>query len=437
MRAASRGAISSPRESLDRRCAESLVTRFDSASWAARIRAQIEFERERDAPPKGFPSLSPIPTGRYTDPAFFALEQRNLWQKSWLLVGRDEDFAGPGSFRTFERTGSPLLLVRGSDDRLRAFFNTCQHRGAPVVREACGTAKRLRCQYHSWTYDLDGRLLNVPDRRDWSVLDEAKRALEPVRCEVFDGWVFVNEDPAALPLEEWLGPVACEWSPLRGASLRAHGTRTKRVPANWKIVADAFLETYHVGTIHPQTVSKLLDHRGAAMGLFPFGHSRMVTPKWPAAIERERATAKPLREIPDLDPLFAETNPAYSLFPNLITPLDTIGFPFIQIWPVDLETTDVEWTFYGPPTENTGQEQAWAHYIQIFDVVMDEDFANLAPMQRSIASGALESIPLNYQERRIYHLHEEIDRQIGIENVPEVLRVTPRLEPFWEAATRT
>jgi len=408
---------------------------MDQAAWVARIRAQIAAEFERTAPPEGFPALPPVPTGRYTDPAFFALERDHLWRKSWLLVAREEDFEGAGSFRTTDRTGSPLLLVRGADGVLRGFFNTCQHRGAPVVREACGAAKRLRCQYHSWTYDLDGRLLEVPDRRDFSDLDLGQRGLRPVRCESYGGFVFVNEDPDAEPLEAWLGPVAEEWRSLRGAELRALATRRERTPANWKIVADAFLETYHLRTIHTRSVAKLLDHRGAAMGLFANGHSRMVTPKWPAAVEAQRAFAERPGAPPPIagiDPIFSDTNPAYSLFPNLITPLDAPGFPVIQFWPIDAETTEVEWTHYAPPPASSEVEQTWQGVFERFDAVMDEDFMNLGPMQRSVASGALRSIPLNYQERRIYHLHEEIDRVIGPERVPEALRVAPQLEPLWE-----
>jgi len=409
---------------------------FDQVRWAAALRGQFEAERAREAPPPGFPALPPIPIGRYTDPAFFALEREHLWRRAWLLAGRVEDLAAPGDFVTFERGGSPLLLVRGADGLLRAFYNTCQHRGAPVVREPCGRAKRLRCQYHSWTYDLDGRLLRVPDRRDFADLDEAARGLRPVRCESYGGWVFVNEDPAAPDLRGAMGPVAAEWSVLHGEELRAVGHREERVPANWKIVADAFLETYHVPTIHSGSVSKLLDHRGATMALFPGGHSRMVTPKWDAAVERQRAAPPPVREIPGLDPLHRESNPAYSLFPNLITPLDTIGFPFIRFWPVDVDTTDVEWTFYAPPPEDDAQARFWEGFVGVFDGVMAEDFRNLAPMQRSVASGALASIPLSYQERRIYHLHEEIDRAIGRERIPAPLRVEPVLERFQEGSIR-
>ena len=98
------------------------------------------------------------------------------------------------------------MLVRGADRSVRAFYNTCQHRGAPVVREARGTARTLRCQYHSWTYDItSGSLVDVPDERDFVGLCRDERALVEIGCEVWDGWIFVNQAPDAPPLREHFG----------------------------------------------------------------------------------------------------------------------------------------------------------------------------------------------------------------------------------------
>ena len=396
----------------------------------AHVREQIAYEFAREGPPEDFPELPPVPGGRYTDPAFFELERQHLWPKTWLLAGRDEDFPETGSFRCFDLAGPPLVLVRGDDGVLRAFYNTCRHRGAPVVREACGRAARLRCQYHSWTYDLAGRLVALPDRRDFARLDQADRGLVEVRCETLDGWVFVNPDRGAIALREWLGPVADDIACLGGSGLRTLARREKRLACNWKVAADAFLETYHLKTIHAKTVANLLDHRGATMGLLPRGHSRMVTPKWPKNVEAEPAPGTP--DIATATPIFRDTNVSYTVFPNLITPLDTIGFPFICFWPIDVRTTHVEWTWYAPADESDSSP-FWSALLGAFDRVMEEDFANLAPIQRSLESPALDAIPLGYQERRIYYLHQHIDATIGTERIPAKLTVPPRLAPDTEA----
>ena len=121
-----------------------------------------------------------------------------------LPGGRADDMPRPGDYLTFDRLGDPIVIVRGRDSTLRAFANTCQHRGAPVVRDVKGHARTLRCQYHSWSYDIDdGRLVHVPDERDFVDLDKSIRCLPTLRCEVWDGWVFVNHDPQAPPLLQW------------------------------------------------------------------------------------------------------------------------------------------------------------------------------------------------------------------------------------------
>jgi hypothetical protein len=127
------------------------------------------------------------------------------------------------------------------------------------------------------------------------------------------------------------------------------------------------------------------------------------------------------------------TSTAYSVFPNLITPIAMNGFPFITFWPLDRRTTRIEWTHYaavGDDFDIDDPPPEWKARLARFDEIMDEDFANMAPMQRSIESPALRGVPLSYQERRIWHFHEQLDRMIGVDRIPVELRVQPLLSGY-------
>src|SRR3954451_13251419 len=401
----------------------------------------MEWEFDRNGPPEGFPRFPDIPVGRYLSDEFHELEREHLWRRTWVFAGRDEDVPAPGDYLTFDRLGDPIVIVRGRDGALRAYFNTCQHRGAPVVRDDKGHARTLRCQYHSWSYDIDdGRLVHVPDERDFVDLDKTVRCLQKVRCEVWDGWVFINEDPEAPPLIEWLGPVADQLAEFQGAGLREIARRSAVVNCNWKVTAEAFQEVYHFRHIHARGEDTLLDNRGATMGLLPNGHSRMITPfakgAWRAAGMASWSDWKDLRRpgLPDIDTVNAmvrSTSTAYGVFPNLVMPLAASGFPFVLFWPLDKTTTLLEWIHYGP-VDWDGAElpEQWKVRLDQFDVVMQEDIRNMAPMQRSLASPAMRGVVIGYQERRIWHLHEEIDRVIGPDRIPAELRVRPLLSAY-------
>jgi phenylpropionate dioxygenase-like ring-hydroxylating dioxygenase large terminal subunit len=110
-----------------------------------RLKAEMAYEFARPGPPDGFPKFPDIPAGRYTSDEFYELEREHLWTKVWVLAGRAEDVAHPGDYLTFDGLGVPIVIVRGADQRVRAFYNTCQHRGAPVVRDRRGAARSLRC----------------------------------------------------------------------------------------------------------------------------------------------------------------------------------------------------------------------------------------------------------------------------------------------------
>jgi phenylpropionate dioxygenase-like ring-hydroxylating dioxygenase large terminal subunit len=409
-----------------------------------RLTQQMQYEFDRTAPPDGFPKFHDIPVQRFTSDEFWELEQKYLWPRSWVIAGRSEDIPNVGDFFTFDDLGVPILLIRGKDLQVRAFYNTCQHRGAPVVRESSGTSKLLRCQYHSWSYDIDsGQLVSVPDERDFVDLDKTERCLPTISCAVWDNWIFVNQDANAISLAEHIGSIADEMSEFQGQSLRTVAKQSEIVPCNWKVTAEAFLEVYHFRHIHSRNGESLLDNRGATMGLLPNGCSRMVTPfsktsytalgmkNWD---DYKHVVLPGFTNIETVNDMVRCTSTAFGIFPNLITPVAAYGFPFITFWPIDKQTTRIDWTHYAPidfdPRE--GLPANWQARLDNFALIMQEDFWNMAPMQKSLESPAMRGMPINYQERRIWNFHEEVDRLIGIERIPEELRVEQLLAPYIE-----
>ena len=399
------------------------------------VRKQIEYEYKRNSYPEDFPKITDISGKRYTDQEFFDLEFKNIFLKSWLMVFREDEIPNSGDFKIFDKLQRDILIVRQNDKSIKAFYNTCSHRGAPVVSEKQGSTKLLKCQYHSWAYDLDGSLLRVPDERDFLELDLSCRGLKKVHCDVWDGWVFIslkNEHPGKLI--DFLNPVASEMDCFNSSELITIWKNSTLVKANWKTCLDAFMEVYHSPTIHKDTVNILLDGNGMAAGLLKNGHSRMVTPKR-INLDGGMLGAEGQDFVPFIetcDSLHAETNVAYAMFPNFITPTDTSGYVAILFWPKSLRETEIEYLQLGPKWEGKEKPQYWIDQETSFYSIMEEDFKNLEPMQKSHDSGVFERMPLNYQERRIYYYHQTVDDWVGRENIKNDLVTKDILTPFIE-----
>ena len=398
-----------------------------------RFRERSAYEAERAGPPDGFPALPDIPLGRYTDPAFQTLEAEHLFGRVWLYACHGSQVPTVGSYRLCDFGGAPVLLVRGEDGEVRAFRNACRHRGAPVVRAESGTARLLVCQFHSWSYDLAGRLVRVPDERDFVGLDPSCRGLPPVRTERWGNWHFVTFDDAADPLVEWLDPLPRLLPEVAAAPLRVIDEKRVLLECNWKVLAEAFLEVYHARTIHPKTVGPSLDTRGTVISLFDHGHQNMLSPV-------NRGTRGDHRELlpmwQGVTPIFegSDVQPAYGIFPNIITPLDARGFPVLGFWPLAIDKTRLDITWFaadwGDGDLPPDQREIWEARLKRFDTVMDEDYENLEPIQRSMETAAHGGQVINYQERRIWHVQAWIDKVIGPDRIPEHLRV-PDLLADW------
>jgi len=396
---------------------------------------KIDYERTRNSPPKDFPRLPEIPGKRYTDINLYNLEMEKIFYKSWLMVFREDEIPNPGDYKIWNKLNKDILVVRQKDLSIKAFYNTCMHRGAPVVRDSKGNTNLLRCQYHSWTYDLNGDLVKVPDMRDFKDFDISCKKLKKVFCDTWGGWVYISlsdNDPGDLI--DFLNPVAKELECFNSSDLITVYKKNVTVKANWKTCLDAFMEVYHAPTIHKDTVNILLDGNAMAAGLLKNGHSRMVTPKKMnldgGFLGAEESDYVPYIET--CDKIHAQTNVAYGMFPNFITPTDTSGYPAILFWPKGLRETEFEWTQLAPKWPGDKKPDYWNEQETSFDSIMDEDFQNLEPMQRSHDAGVFESMPLNYQERRIYYYHQVIDDWIGRDNLPENIQVPNVLDPFIE-----
>lgn len=401
-----------------------------------RFRVNEEFRRfERRGPPPGeFAPLPDVPTGRYLSDDFFALEQEHIWGRSWLLAAHTDELVEAGDYVLWERAGVPVLIVRGRDGRIRAFYNTCSHRGGPLVRQEQGNERVFVCKYHCWAFSLDGQLNHVPDEHEFIAIDKSQRALKPLRCETFGNWVFVNRDLQAPDLSTTLGPLAADWQDYEPEALRFVTRYTYDLPVNWKITMDAFQEVYHLKHIHPQTVDQALDHRGATMSLFANGHSRMVVPHKTGRTEYVARPPADTSEGGEAMEVVRSCSVAYSIFPNIITPTSAESFPFLVFWPVARDRTLMEVTFYTRGDNADPASAEWQERLAGFNHILAEDNENLPWIQRSLDSGAMDGIPLSYQERRIYHFHEYIDRLIGAESLPPGLAVEPRLAYLEENA---
>ena len=394
-------------------------------------RARVACERLRTAPPADFPSLPALPAGRYVDAEYFALERTLLFRRTWLYAGHIDQLPTPGSYLIWTHGSAPIVLIHGDDGIVRAFYNTCRHRGAPLVRAGSGQAgARLVCGYHGWSYDRAGRLCGVTELRDWSGLDRACLDLVAVRCARFGNWLFVCEDADAAALDDYLEPVARYLRHLPLADLRLVNRRAFDVSCNYKVLIDNFLEAYHFKLLHPRTSHRIFDNQGTSIHLWAHGHSMMLSPIRRADWVDPGTVGMP--EMATATAIEREYNPSYSLFPNLIVPIAPSGMPCVAIWPKTLGTSVLEVLWFAPDWGGGARDPLWESRIANFDRIVDEDIEFAEPMQHTIESPGFRGVPLSYQERRIYHWHEEADRRIGVSVVTPALRVAPHLAAWVE-----
>ena len=397
------------------------------------LRKLMEFEAARTEPPAGFPALPDIPAGRYVDPRFHQLELDHVWRKSWLLAAHIDEIPEPGSFMLWENAAEPVVIVHAESGVVNAFFNTCSHRGAPVVTEQRGQSRRLTCKYHGWSYDHEGELRGIRDPQDFRDFDMSCRGLKRVRCERFGNLVFVNFDPHAPTLLEWLGPIADEWEEFQFGQCRLASRAIFDLDCNWKIAMEANTEVYHVRSIHPDTVAPILDDRRNVNTLYPNGHGRMIAPTPKGKSNLQAIDISPdVAQIETAGEIARTCTQSYGLFPNWVSPLSQFAIPPILFWPNGINKCRMETWTMAPQWQEGMKPDLWTvNDGKELCQVLIEDTQFGEKIQHSMESRAFEGVPLSYQEARIYHWNQAADRMIGIDNIPDELRVQQVIGDDW------
>ena len=201
-----------------------------------------------------------LDAGHYTDPRRFEREHERIFRRTWQYAGHVSQLERPGDFFAFDLHGRSLFCVRDREGVVRAFYNACRHRAHPLV-EGSGRKRMLVCPYHAWTYELDGRLRAAPGGARTLGFDPSGIALSAVRHEVVAGFIFVNLDPEAEPMEHWYPGVADALAAYLPDPERVRLLCTREVVerCNWKVSVENYSECYHCRLNHPTFASGVVE----------------------------------------------------------------------------------------------------------------------------------------------------------------------------------
>ncbi|MGA8762920.1 MAG: aromatic ring-hydroxylating dioxygenase subunit alpha [Candidatus Sulfotelmatobacter sp.] len=318
---------------------------------------------------------STIPAPWYVDPRIAELERLNVFSKTWQLVARTDQLQAPGQFVAATVADEPIVVVRGNDNVLRAFYNVCRHHAAAVVTQPCGQAAMLQCPYHGWKYGLDGSLKGMPEFEGVENFDRAENGLLSVRVETWECFVFVNLDDDAAPLTEFLGGLVQRVAPLGVSKLHYFDRRVFDINCNWKVFVDNFLDGgYHVPHLH-KGLNSVLDYRQYTIE----NEDRYCLQSSPMVVSDEDAATGATRK--------GDRARYFWQYPNLMINCYEGYMDTNLVIPVDTDHCTVIFNFYFSDVSDAGREYN-QQSVEVSDRVQAEDLGICEDVQRGLKSRA-------------------------------------------------
>ena len=406
-----------------------------------------------------------ISVAAYTDPAFHRAEIEAMWSRVWQMACREEEISEPGDHVLYEIGKKSVIVARGTDGAIRGFHNVCRHRGRRL-RDGDGHAEQFRCAYHGFAWDLNGDLARFPSEWDFPQIDKCKFGLKTVRTACWGGFVFVNFDPDACSLQEYLEglPEMFRRWPLEARYISAYVS--KELECNWKIAQEAFIESFHTTDTHPQDapwigdefsqydtwpdkkhINRMIVPRGLASpsqgtwseaDILRSSEHTIVPQVLPegstarhemARRKRERLTKANGHDYSAVSDAEMIDTVQYLVFPNLVFWWGHGSYICYRFRPVG-ESADrclMDVFYLSPiPAGAARPEPARRHFLSDaqrwtdaaelarLGGVFEQDVSNVTAIQKGLSSGVLEEVVLSrYQENRIRHYHRTLGEYLA------------------------
>lgn len=363
------------------------------------------------------------PASAYTDPDLAAREWDAFFRHHPQIIGLSGDLPEPGSYFTISDFGVPVIASREQDGTFVAIVNACRHRGALVVENERGTARRFTCRFHNWTYDNSGDLVGLPKRDHFGDIDMSCHGLIRLPAVEKYGLLFVHPDPGGIIDVEGLltREFAAELESWKLDELVVADRDNYDVACNWKLANDTFGETYHFPALHQNTINLGFHGNVSCYETFGRNHRFLLC----------RRSIDEMRKLPKEEwNIAVATLPAYYLFPNVQLLPTVDGCFFIRIYPQagnpGRHTSRITFFLRKGVTDSSEGAEARAEQektlAQLFaSIIRDEDYVMGASQQTTANSGALKEVIYGRNERPLHHYHNTFRTALGMDPLPLVV----------------
>jgi choline monooxygenase len=359
-----------------------------------------------------FENARSMPPSVYTSKEFLAREIETIFSREWICVGRAGNLAKPGDYLTYELAGQPVVVLRDRDSKLRAFSNVCLHRMS-ILLEGSGNRRTIVCPYHAWTYGLDGRLIGAPLMTRTTGFCKEDYALPEIRCEEWLGWIYITLDKDRPSVKERLASLEAMIEPFQLENYVECFRETHVWNTNWKVLAENFMESYHLPVCHAKTVGghSKLEEMECPPGLASFNY-HWITKE--ASLPIGNAHPDNTR----LEGRWRKTTALLALYPSHLITLTPGYFWYLSLHPKG--TDRVHMIFGGGLSPEFMADPKAGEYVatlkRLLDEVNEEDRGCTEKVFRGLCADAAQAGHLSYLERPLYDfMHYIAERAIGFD----------------------